>query len=93
MDGSKTYRLRLPPNIPVAYFWSVIVYETQANPMLQADHRARVSAARSRASKPIPSVHLMFGLALGPLLNSRRTGSRSSLARAGLRFCASMIFW
>ena len=36
-DGGKTYRLRLPPNIPVKDFWSVIVYDTQTRSMLQTE--------------------------------------------------------
>jgi hypothetical protein len=39
LDGGKTYRLRLPPNIPVKDFWSVIVYDTQTRSMLQTDQR------------------------------------------------------
>lgn len=38
-DGAKTYRLQLPPNIPVKDFWSVIVYDTQTRSMLQTDQR------------------------------------------------------
>lgn len=39
-DGAKTYKLRLPPNIPVKDFWSVIVYDTQTRSMLQTDQQA-----------------------------------------------------
>jgi hypothetical protein len=39
LDGAKTYKLHLPPNVPVATFWSVIVYDTQTRSMLQTDHR------------------------------------------------------
>ena len=39
LDGGKTYRLHLPPNIPVRTFWSVIVYDTQTRSMLQTDQQ------------------------------------------------------
>ncbi|MFH0983527.1 MAG: DUF1214 domain-containing protein [Planctomycetota bacterium] len=35
VDGGKTYRLRLPPNVPAKNFWSVVVYGTQARSLLQ----------------------------------------------------------
>ena len=42
-DGSKTYRLHLPPNVPVNNFWAVTIYDTQTRSMLQT-------------SQPYPSV-------------------------------------
>jgi hypothetical protein len=38
-DGGKTYRLRLPPNIPAKQFWSLIPYDTQTRSVLQNDQR------------------------------------------------------
>lgn len=43
LDGAKTYRLRLPPDIPAKNFWSVVMYD--------ADSR---SIARN--GQPFPSV-------------------------------------
>ncbi len=34
-DGSKTYRLHLPPDVPVNNFWAVTIYDTQTRSMLQ----------------------------------------------------------
>ncbi|HWJ52394.1 MAG TPA: DUF1214 domain-containing protein, partial [Propionibacteriaceae bacterium] len=38
-DGSKTYRLRLPKDIPAARFWSLTVYDNQTRSMLQTEQR------------------------------------------------------
>ena len=34
-DGAKTYRLHLPPNVPVNNFWAVTLYDTQTRSLLQ----------------------------------------------------------
>ena len=39
LDGSKSYKLRLPPNVPIQNFWSVIVYDNQARSMVQTDQQ------------------------------------------------------
>jgi hypothetical protein len=38
-DGSKAYRLRVPPDVPVKDFWSVVLYDTQTRSMLQTDQQ------------------------------------------------------
>jgi len=36
-DGSKTYKLHLPPDVPVNNFWAVTIYDTQTRSLLQTD--------------------------------------------------------
>ena len=37
LNGGKTYRLHMPPNIPAKDFWSFTVYDNQTRSMLQTD--------------------------------------------------------
>ena len=37
LDGAKTYRLHVPPKVPVKDNWSVTIYDTQTRSMLQTD--------------------------------------------------------
>lgn len=39
LDGSKTYQLTLPPNVPARDFWSVVLYDSQTRAMLQTDQQ------------------------------------------------------
>jgi hypothetical protein len=38
-DGSKTYKLHVPPNVPAKRFWEITVYDNQTRCMLQTDQR------------------------------------------------------
>jgi hypothetical protein len=35
LDGSKSYRIRIPPNVPAKDFWSMVVYDPQTRSELQ----------------------------------------------------------
>jgi hypothetical protein len=39
LDGGKTYRVHLPPNIPGKDFWSFVVYDNQTRSFLQTDEQ------------------------------------------------------
>lgn len=39
LDGSKTYKLHMPPDIPVKDFWAVTMYDTQTRSQLQTDQQ------------------------------------------------------
>jgi hypothetical protein len=47
LDGGKTYRLHLPPNIPANNFWSVIVYDSQTRSMLQTGQQFPMVSSQS----------------------------------------------
>jgi len=37
LDGAKTYKIRLPKDVPVKAFWAVTIYDTQTRSQLQTD--------------------------------------------------------
>ena len=39
LDGARTYRVTLPPDIPAARFWSFTLYDTETRSMLQTPQR------------------------------------------------------
>jgi hypothetical protein len=39
LDGSKSYKLTIPPNVPAADFWSVVVYDPQTRSELQTGQK------------------------------------------------------
>jgi hypothetical protein len=62
-DGSRTYKLHLPPHVPAKDFWSVIVYDTQTRSMLQTDQRFPSVSSQNAALKTNAdgSVDVWFG--------------------------------
>jgi hypothetical protein len=63
LDGGRHYRLRLPPNVPVNNFWSLLVYDPQTRSMLQTDQRFPSTGSQKEGLlvDPDGSVDLFFG--------------------------------
>jgi hypothetical protein len=63
LDGSKTYRIHLPPDIPARDFWSFVVYDNQTRSMLQTDQQfpSAGSLNQNLVINPDTSVDVWFG--------------------------------
>jgi hypothetical protein len=63
LDGGKSYRLHLLPNIPVKDFWSAIVYDNQTRSMLQTDQPFPQVSSQDKGLRVNPdgSVDVYFG--------------------------------
>jgi hypothetical protein len=63
LDGGKTYKIHLPPNIPAKDFWSFVVYDNQSRSMLQTDQQFPSIGSRKEGIvvNPDSSVDVWFG--------------------------------
>ena len=62
-DGSRTYKVHLPPGIPARDFWSFVVYDNQTRSMLQTDARFPSIGSQSKGivANADTSVDVWFG--------------------------------
>ncbi len=63
LDGSKSYRLTLPANVPARNFWSVVVYDPQTRSELQSGqpYPSKSSQTGEVVQNPDGSIDLYFG--------------------------------
>ena len=62
-DGAKTYKLRLPPNVPVNDFWALTMYDTQTRSQLQTSQRFPTVGSQDKGIQKNPdgSYDIYFG--------------------------------
>jgi hypothetical protein len=63
LEGGKTYKITLPAPIPVAQFWSFVVYDGQSRSMLETDQKLAGVDSNDKSIKKNPdgSVTVWFG--------------------------------
>ena len=63
LDGARSYRLRLPADVPAKEFWAVTVYDPQTRSMLQTDQRIPEISSHKQGIliNPDTSVDVYFG--------------------------------
>ena len=93
-DGSKTYKVTLPPKIPAARFWSLTVYDNQTRSMLDTPQRYPRAGSQSYPSPAAePNADGSTTVYSGPLSltgSHEAIGSRPCQAKAGSRSFASI---
>jgi hypothetical protein len=61
LDGAKSYRLRIPPDIPVKNFWSIVAYDADSRSILRNDQPfPSVSSYTKPQSNPDGSIDVYF---------------------------------
>ena len=62
LDGGKSYRLHVPPNVPVEQYWSVTAYDRETHALIRnVDRASRASNASELQKNPDGSVDIWFG--------------------------------
>ena len=62
LDGARSYRLRIPPKVPVKDFWSIVVYDSGSRSLLQNGQRSpSISSYANPLLNEDGSVDVYFG--------------------------------
>ena len=92
LDGSKTYKLHIPPNPPAKDFWAITMYDTQTRSQLQTDQQFPTLGSQDEGIKnQSPTVRWTSTFAPeAPRKAWKATGCRPFPEKAGSLPCVSM---
>ena len=61
-EGAKTYKLHVPPNVPIEQYWSVTAYDRETHALIKGvDRASRASNATEVQKNTDGSVDIYFG--------------------------------
>lgn len=61
LDGGRTYRLHVPPDVPAGQWWSVALYDLETRSFMETDYdRAELGSRSDLARNPDGSVDFVF---------------------------------
>ena len=89
IDGGKSYRLRVPPNVPVSTFWSMTLYDSGTRSMIQNGRNDSALSSYDKLKTNADGSVDLYSRPPPPRAG-RATGSRRFPARASIRSSASM---
>jgi len=61
LQGGKTYRLRVPPNVPARQFWAVTVYDLETAAFIREAPRVELNSYQEMQKNSDDSVDVFFG--------------------------------
>ncbi|WP_206601134.1 DUF1254 domain-containing protein [Pseudophaeobacter leonis] len=89
LDGSKTYKLTMPKDVPAKDFWALTMYDTQTRSQLQTDQQFPTLGSQTTGSKQTRMDPMTSISRLRLPREKRGTGCRPFRAKAGGSRCAS----
>jgi hypothetical protein len=75
-DGANSYRLHVPPNVPVKQYWSVTAYDRRHHGLIRDTKCGRAVRRRQQVCKKMPMAQSISTSRLSRRTVKNRTGSR-----------------
>ena len=93
LDGNKTYKLHMEPNVPVKLFWAVTVYDTWTRCCIQSQPYPSISSQQTPAPKTNAdgSIDIYFSDEMPEGVADAELGQDPARTRASSSTCATTV--